>query len=180
MRYNPSLIRIPWMLLNARDPSQKEFIGDLWAKNGIEASMTIDRLDIGASLATDNRVVDSFQGNERYEWEVWDIPQYEEKLKQSYKTIEQLLSSIVIRKLPTIFNTDDDLVIFIMQPDDNTAPVRRELDSMTSRGKIDPLPVSYFQYLQFNPSFGSVDHYIDLVEPVIHHFVPLILPLSFE
>lgn len=87
-------IRIPWMLLNARDPSQKEFIGDLWGKDGVEASITIDGVDVAASLITDGDDGDSFQGVERYEWDVWDLPEYEERLKQSYEIIQQYFSTI--------------------------------------------------------------------------------------
>ncbi|HSI67775.1 MAG TPA: hypothetical protein VK947_10185, partial [Planococcus sp. (in: firmicutes)] len=38
-------IRIPWMLLNAKDPSRLEFTGDIWA-GGLEASIDVEGLEI--------------------------------------------------------------------------------------------------------------------------------------
>jgi len=86
-------IRIPWMLLNAKDPSQKEFVGDLWT-NGVSDSMTIDEIDIYASLKNNDEEVDSFGSIGSYEWETWDLPLYEERLKESYYIVKDLFSSI--------------------------------------------------------------------------------------
>jgi hypothetical protein len=88
-------IRIPWMLLNARDPSQKEFIGDMW-EEGIEASMTIDGLDVTAIVANDNATIDHFSDKQsaRYTWVNWQLPEYEERLKQSYRMMQQFFESI--------------------------------------------------------------------------------------
>ncbi|GGF26742.1 hypothetical protein GCM10010954_27230 [Halobacillus andaensis] len=86
-------IRIPWMLLNARDPSQKEFIGDLW-EDGIEASMTIDGIDVHPLLVQNGRVIDEFSNStpSSYNWEPWDLPKHRERLKQSYEVIQELFS----------------------------------------------------------------------------------------
>ncbi|WP_280771107.1 hypothetical protein [Salipaludibacillus daqingensis] len=86
-------IRIPWMLLNARDPSQKEFIGN-FSEGGLESSIIIDGIDISASLTKDDEMIDSFQTKEKYVWENWDLPEYEERLKVSYKTIQRLFLSV--------------------------------------------------------------------------------------
>lgn len=91
-------IRLPWFLLNAKDPSQKEFMGDMY-KDGIESSVFIDELYIGALYVnSDGELIDSFPSlsNEKlsklkgYSWENWDEPQFEERLKQSYYIIKEL------------------------------------------------------------------------------------------
>ncbi len=98
-------VRIPWLMLNFRDPSQKEIIGDLW-KNGMEASSTID--DIRLAVAVGKGEYESKKGWESfelidslpqsftpsdvtgYEWENWDIPPSQERLKQSYYIMQDL------------------------------------------------------------------------------------------
>ncbi|WP_223292408.1 hypothetical protein [Salipaludibacillus neizhouensis] len=83
-------IRIPWMLLNAREPSKKEFIGDL-RENGNEASMTIEGIDIVVNvLDEEEKLADGFESESiaRYTWENWDLPKYEERLKQSYYILQ--------------------------------------------------------------------------------------------
>ena len=86
-------IRIPWMLLNARDPSQKEFIGDLW-NGGTASSITVDGIDLFALISSDGETVDSSLSVERYAWDDWDIPEYEERLKESYFMIQELFSGM--------------------------------------------------------------------------------------
>lgn len=95
-------LRIPWLLLQAKDPSQKEFIGDVY-KDGISASKVIDEISIGALYVSENgEVVESFPALEnekelpemkRYSWENWDLPQTKERLKTSYQIIKQLFSN---------------------------------------------------------------------------------------
>ncbi|SIT72121.1 hypothetical protein [Edaphobacillus lindanitolerans] len=85
-------LRIPWLLIQAKDPSLKEFMGDL-AKDGEQASVVIDRIGLGALfVGEDGRVNDSFPAMkdgvlgklDGYSWEEWHEPKYEERLKQSY------------------------------------------------------------------------------------------------
>src|SRR5699024_3290010 len=53
-------LRIPWLLIHAKDPSQKEFIGDLY-EDGIEASEIVEEIYIGALyLNEDDELVESF------------------------------------------------------------------------------------------------------------------------
>ncbi|MCA1055400.1 hypothetical protein LCM10_10420 [Rossellomorea aquimaris] len=90
-------IRIPWQLLNIKDPSQREAMGDLW-KEGLEADRIIDGINIGL-YETDGE--DSFsypskQGNlmdpkgfYHYTWETWEQPTYHERLKQSYYEMQE-------------------------------------------------------------------------------------------
>ena len=91
-------LRIPWLLIQSKDPSKKEFIGNAHA-DGIEASRFVDAIHIGALYVDDGgTVLDSFPSIENnvldslsaYSWDDWDIPEYEERLKQSYFVIQKL------------------------------------------------------------------------------------------
>ena len=91
-------LRIPWLLIQARDPSQKEFIGDVY-KDGLEASRFVDEIYIGALYIDDKgTVLDSFPSIENnvlsslsaYSWDNWEKPQYKERLKESYYIIRDL------------------------------------------------------------------------------------------
>lgn len=84
-------IRIPWMMLNARDPAKKEFIGDL-RKDGIEASETIEGIDVTANLTDPSgKTVERFNAKQaaQYTWDTWSLPLSEERLKQSYYILQE-------------------------------------------------------------------------------------------
>ncbi|MET3576623.1 hypothetical protein ACFFIY_08410 [Bhargavaea ullalensis] len=90
-------LRLPWLLIQAKDPSLKEFMGDL-AKDGEQASTVIDRIGLGALfIGEDGQAADSFPatndgvlGNlDGYSWEEWHEPKYEERLKQSYWIVKE-------------------------------------------------------------------------------------------
>jgi hypothetical protein len=83
-------IRIPWLLLNFKDPSSKEIFGDIYS-DGMTSRQVIE--DIGIALVmTDNngKVTQTFPGTgndrqeisveevSRYKWEPWELPFYEE------------------------------------------------------------------------------------------------------
>jgi hypothetical protein len=91
-------LRIPWLLIQSKDPSKKEFIGDVH-KDGLEASRFVDEIYVGALYVDDQgAVMDSFPGMKNdvldnlrvYSWEDWELPKYEERLKQSYYIIQDL------------------------------------------------------------------------------------------
>lgn len=93
-------VRIPWLLLQAKDPGRKEFIGDLYA-DGIDAAAFIEEIRIAALyLDGQGKILDSFPAVEDgelpemhgYAWDNWDQPLYEERLKQSYRIIKELFS----------------------------------------------------------------------------------------
>ncbi|MBD3108684.1 hypothetical protein IEO70_09925 [Bacillus sp. AGMB 02131] len=90
--------RIPWLVIQAKDPSRKEFTGDLY-KGGLESSTIIEQLNIGVLFENEEGIItDSFpaiQNNQLstlngYTWEDWDKPLFEERLKQSYYIIQKL------------------------------------------------------------------------------------------
>jgi hypothetical protein len=98
-------IRIPWLMLNFRDPSQLEIIGNIW-KTGLTKGEKIKGIKIGALLLdqplekgnslnlTASSVIDSFpkrskntlsiKQTQMYSWKPWNTPQYSERLKKSY------------------------------------------------------------------------------------------------
>lgn len=93
-------LRIPWLLIQAKDPSRKEFIGDLYS-DGTSASVHVDEIYIGALLLGDGgQIIESLPSltDEEmsdlngYTWENWQEPKYEERLKQSYYIIQDLFS----------------------------------------------------------------------------------------
>lgn len=93
-------VRLPWLLINAKDPSQKEFMGRMY-DNGIEDSIFIEEIFVGALHVDDQGMVtDSLPSMDDhhlaplkgYAWEYWDQPQFAERLKQSYYTIKDLFS----------------------------------------------------------------------------------------
>ncbi|MGI6687043.1 MAG: hypothetical protein ACOX6Y_01550 [Christensenellales bacterium] len=93
-------LRIPWLLIQSRDPSKKEFIGNVY-QDGVEASRFVDAIHIGALYLDDSgAVLDSFPGMENnvlnplsaYSWDNWDMPEYKERLKQSYYIIQDLFA----------------------------------------------------------------------------------------
>lgn len=80
-------LRLPWLLLSARDPSQKEFQGDLMA-DGLEASVLIDAMNIVA-LWQENQVVVEQLPSVSYTWDNWTMPVSQERLKQSYYILQE-------------------------------------------------------------------------------------------
>jgi hypothetical protein len=98
-------VRIPWLMLNFRDPGQKEIIGDLW-QDGMKASAVSEGISIavlsgsGIEISTGNIEVNNFNTSDmlpagensikEYNWEKWDLPQYEERLKESYYILREL------------------------------------------------------------------------------------------
>lgn len=93
-------LRIPWLLIQSKDPSTKEFIGDVH-QDGIEASRIVDEIYIGALYVADSgTVLDSFPSTENhvlndlraYSWQNWEIPEYQERLKQSYYIIRDFFA----------------------------------------------------------------------------------------
>lgn len=93
-------IRIPWLLMNFKDPSTKEVMGDFW-KSGLESNINIDGINIGI-VAYDKNQTDNFDSFPKisngkilkknmylYTWDEWNEPQYSERLKKSYYILKE-------------------------------------------------------------------------------------------
>lgn len=81
-------IRIPWLLLNFRDPSRKEIEDDFWG-NGWVSGTFIENIRIG--LGSENE--QAIQMNS-YEWEEWDYYPYFERPRKSYYMLQEQFSSL--------------------------------------------------------------------------------------
>lgn len=89
-------LRIPWLLIQAKDPSRKEFMGDFYKENG-EALVFVKEINLGALFINDKGGIDSslpaiengvLNQLKSYTWENWDIPKTEERLKESFKIMK--------------------------------------------------------------------------------------------
>lgn len=94
-------IRIPWMLLNVKDPSQKEVIGNIF-KDGLDAKTKIDGIKAGVLLVQPNGKVaeaipmlkhDKMPNMKIYSWKTWNQPKYEERLKKSYDIVKRTFTA---------------------------------------------------------------------------------------
>ena len=91
-------LRIPWLLIQSKDPSQREFIGDLY-RDGATAAVKVDQLYIGVLFVNEvGEVVESMPAIQNnvvpaltaYSWDTWQVPKYNERLKQSYYILQKL------------------------------------------------------------------------------------------
>ncbi len=81
-------IRIPWLLLNFRDPSGKEIEDDFRKNNGV-SGMFIEDIRIG--LATDKEKTIKMNP---YTWEEWDYYPYFERLRKSYYILQEQFAAL--------------------------------------------------------------------------------------
>lgn len=77
-------IRIPWLLLNFRDPSRKEIEDDFW-KNGGLSGRNVEGIWIGET---------DFEQMKEYCWEDWDYYPYFERLRRSYYVMQKLYADL--------------------------------------------------------------------------------------
>lgn len=91
-------IRIPWQLLNVKDPSMREVLGDIW-KGGLESSTKIDNIMLKVLSVHDKDIQDSewLNRNISFTWQDWEQPIYEERLKQSYFIMQKAFDSISVK-----------------------------------------------------------------------------------
>ncbi|MBB4825109.1 hypothetical protein HNO89_002338 [Sporosarcina luteola] len=91
-------VRLPWLLLNFKDPSRLEIMGDLYGGDGLASSQTIE--DIGIYLAAIKedekllQIAPNATNGYRYTWKAWDEPPHSERLKQSYTILQELFQTI--------------------------------------------------------------------------------------
>ncbi|MDL4842896.1 hypothetical protein [Aquibacillus rhizosphaerae] len=89
-------IRIPWLLLHVKDPSQRKILGDI-RKDGLDSEQFIDDISIGfVSYLNKNKptVLAEEQNTVRptlysHTWNTWDLPKYKERLKKSYYIMQE-------------------------------------------------------------------------------------------
>jgi hypothetical protein len=96
-------LRLPWLLLNVKDPSLHEIMGDMW-KGGISSTVTAKDFQAAVihyetaesgSLAVKETMPAADSGYlpaaqmYRYEWKEWEEPVYHERLKESYYILQQ-------------------------------------------------------------------------------------------
>ncbi|MDF2724587.1 MAG: hypothetical protein K0Q59_4262, partial [Paenibacillus sp.] len=99
-------LRIPWLMLNVKDPSARTVMGDLW-KTGLGGAVRTDGFAISALTfkpGQQARIADAFprltggqlaaQQMKTYTWPVWETPTYHERLKQSYYRMKETFGSI--------------------------------------------------------------------------------------
>lgn len=90
-------IRIPWLLLNFTDPSRLEVWSDLYENEEMTKEI-IEGIEVGALLVENNtvknRIPDKKSDLKTYTWEGWTIPEYKERLKQSYYILQEKFSKI--------------------------------------------------------------------------------------
>ena len=81
-------IRIPWLLLNFRDPSRKEIEDDIWKNNGLSGTY-IENIQIGLATEDDDTIAML-----PYEWEEWDYYPYFERLRKSYYMLQEQFAAL--------------------------------------------------------------------------------------
>jgi len=90
--------RIPWQLLNVKDPSLKEVMGDVWESglsgsdetSGIRLALVTTELGkVTQTLpkTTNNRIHES--DAYIYSWKKWEEPSFNERLKRSYGIMKE-------------------------------------------------------------------------------------------
>jgi hypothetical protein len=83
-------IRIPWLLLNVMDPSTKQIISDFNTGNQTEfTSEMTSGFNIGLTFIDDQQWVNL--SSHLYDWESWDVVIYHERLKASYRILQEVL-----------------------------------------------------------------------------------------
>lgn len=81
-------IRIPWLLLNFRDPSRKEIEDDFRANDGISGTF-IEDIRIGLGSEKEKAI----QMNS-YTWEEWDYYPYFERPRKSYYILQEQFANL--------------------------------------------------------------------------------------
>ncbi|WP_043931423.1 hypothetical protein [Bacillus sp. EB01] len=90
--------RIPWQLLNMRDPSQREAMADIW-KIGMDKSIKLDGMNIAIAQSEGNNMKAVFPETGlpySFTWKEWEKPRYHERLKESYYILRDAYRKIGI------------------------------------------------------------------------------------
>lgn len=81
-------IRIPWLMLNFRDPSRKEIEDDFWKNFGISGTY-IENIQIGLASEKEKTIEMN-----PYEWKEWDYYPYFERLRKSYYLLQDQFATL--------------------------------------------------------------------------------------
>ncbi|MCM1039171.1 MAG: family 2 glycosyl transferase [Ruminococcus sp.] len=81
-------VRIPWLMLNFRDPSSKEIEDDFW-KHRYFSGINIEEISIGLSTEEAGSVK-----MEEYQWENWDYYPYSERLRKGYYVLQEQFAAL--------------------------------------------------------------------------------------
>lgn len=89
-------IRIPWQLLNVKDPSTREIMGNLY-ESGLTGSLKIGGINVAAAATNGSNITSILPKNEsgvleqsvRFNWKEWEQPQFYERTKISYGIMKE-------------------------------------------------------------------------------------------
>jgi hypothetical protein len=103
-------MRLPWLMLNFRDPSRKIVLPDLW-KEGLHSGLKVEGIYLAAATFKPGSAGASVEGENSppiadsmplvrngvlqeadfglYTWDDWSVPQYREVLKESYHIMQE-------------------------------------------------------------------------------------------
>lgn len=95
--------RIPWQLLNVKDPSLKEVMGDVW-QSGLSSSVETSGIRLAVVRTEHGKVIQTLpitRNNQLhqtdsflYSWKKWEEPAYYERLKKSYGIMKETYRTI--------------------------------------------------------------------------------------
>ncbi|MBM7555636.1 hypothetical protein [Halanaerobacter jeridensis] len=88
-------LRIPWGLLNFKDPSQREVMGD-FNQSGFDSSEFIDGISIRLVGEKNGSLTPLWPADnadvKKYSWDTWNQVQYQERKKKSYELVQDLFA----------------------------------------------------------------------------------------
>lgn len=86
-------IRIPWLMLNISNPAQKLVIDDFNTKEKIKHT-NIQNINAGIYLVGNDGESKEEAIMKSYTWDKWKMPNYHERLKDSYYIIKEAFKEI--------------------------------------------------------------------------------------
>ncbi|MEH7415189.1 hypothetical protein V7266_07880 [Neobacillus drentensis] len=99
--------RIPWQLLNVKDPSLKEVMGDIW-KQGLSGSVKTSGIRTAVVTTAKESVEQTIpklvngqlqqKDSIYYNWKTWEQPEFYERLKTSYEIMQKTFGSTEINQ----------------------------------------------------------------------------------
>jgi len=98
--------RIPWQLLNVKDPSSKEVMGNVW-EGGLSGSVETSGMRLAIVTTEQGKVIQTLPKTKNnllqqantylYSWEKWEEPSFYERLKNSYGIMKETYRTIDIK-----------------------------------------------------------------------------------